>query len=191
MNTEINPYASPASSQITPEVTHWTTIYRAGRLLMVRDGAVLPDVCVVSNQPTGPGDWRKRVRLSWISPWLYLALLANLLVFLILSIVLRKSGWVTYSLSRRARMTVIRKKAAAGIMFVMSIGLIVTAVTGSVSDDLVLTSVLGGLVMLIAALLILSRADAVRVARTKDGWFLVKGCGREFLDTFPERPPGI
>ena len=43
MNTEINPYASPGATELTAEAGEDLVGYRRGRLLMVRDGAVLPE----------------------------------------------------------------------------------------------------------------------------------------------------
>jgi len=191
MNVETNPYATPASAEAMAIPDPSIMAFREGRLLVVRDGAILPEVCIVTNQPTTAGDWRKRVLLTWTPSWVIITILVNVLVLLILALVLRKKAWVTYSLTRITRARIVRKQLAGWLLILVSLLLFGSVFTSKGSTDLVLAAVFGAIVLLLVAVIIISRASPLRAVKHRNGWLLVKGCSTEFLDTLPPCPPGI
>jgi hypothetical protein len=99
--SEVNPYASPLSLDAYPAAMVEPlsgALYRKGKLLVMHKQATLPDVCVKSNQPAN--GWRLKRNLSWHHPAVYLALLLNLIIFVILAMVLRKQATIYVGLSK-------------------------------------------------------------------------------------------
>jgi len=70
----------------------------ANNILIVRDGAMLPDVCVVTGNTT---NLVRRQRLeSWVPSWVGFIYLAGILVGAIVSAVMRKSGRIHYAIEK-------------------------------------------------------------------------------------------
>jgi len=99
--SDFNPYAAP---QVTDEMTQPTSqdspvgVWRKGNLMVMHKSAVLPNRCVKSNEPAERQLQRK---LSWHHPAVYLALLLNLLIYLILALALGKKVVIHVGLSDR------------------------------------------------------------------------------------------
>ena len=89
--SDINPYAAPADVATVAGVDCGVTFFRDGRFLVVRDGAELPETCVVTNEPADRGSWRKRVRITWTPSWVYVLILVNLIVLLIVALILESA----------------------------------------------------------------------------------------------------
>src|SRR5687767_13019351 len=82
------PYAAPLYGQTGSAEAAW----RQGDLLVVRKGARLPHACVKCGLP---GDGRPlRRTYYWHEPWVYITILAGLLVYVIIALVLRQSGQI-------------------------------------------------------------------------------------------------
>ena len=181
-----NPYATPKapspSASISPASA--SACFTDGKYLYVADGAVMPDVCLRTNNPVGPEGWRKRKLISWSPTWVYLLLLINILVVLIVALLTQKKGYITYSLSAPTHQSIVRKRIIALSAFLFSIGCFFALFqldTGQWGAALGLLGVLSILFALIA----LVAANPIKAVRFKDGWFRIKGCSPEFLATLP------
>src|SRR5436309_2493776 len=71
-------------------------IWRSGPLLVMSQGARLPDRCVKCNAPAN--GQRLTRKLYWHSPYLYLLILLNLLIYALVAIFVRKKARVEIGL---------------------------------------------------------------------------------------------
>lgn len=87
-----NPYTAPTTvvNPVTAFLASAGDFLRDGKLLVVRKGATFPDRCVRCNAPAE--GYRLRRNLSWHHPLIYLILLANLLIYIIVALVVRKTA---------------------------------------------------------------------------------------------------
>jgi len=163
--------------------------YRDGDFLVIRDGAVLPARCVHTNQDIGPEDWTKRVRMTWTPPWVFLFILVHILILIIVALFVNKKAWLTYSLSREARGRLIKRRSIA---FIVSLAGIASAVGSGVylNGNLAIGLTILCCLIALVALFVLALTNAIRVKKHDDGWFTIKGCSREFLDSLQVERPG-
>jgi hypothetical protein len=88
-----NPYAPP-KAQI--DQVRDTQCSRDGNAVVVRAGSDLPPRCIHCNAPvTLP---TKTVKLYWHSPWLYLLILVNIVVYVIAGVIARRTVKVSPAL---------------------------------------------------------------------------------------------
>lgn len=184
---ESNPYAAPLAPAIPPPMPYavpQVPYFRDGKLLVVRDGTALPMVCIRTNQPVTEKDWRKTKTLIWTPPWVYALIIVNLLIAAIVATIIQKKAKVTYSLGREARASINKKVGICLLMLFGAVGAIVVAFVQSNSGDssfgaLIITAV----VLLIGSLVMMILTNPIKVSGYRDGWFQVKGCSPEFLDS--------
>ena len=165
-----------------PPIVATDSYYRDGEFLVIRDGAVLPARCIHTNLEIGPDDWTKRERLTWTPPWVFLLILINLIVLVVVALCVNKKAWLTYSLSREARGKLIRRRSIAFVVFLAGVAAAIGCGIGIEGDMAVGLAILCSLVALIA-LIVLALTNAISVKKHQEGWFSLKGCSREFLDS--------
>lgn len=154
-----NPYAPPAdptqAPQGGPHATAATVgFHRQGDELVVDKNAMLPDVCIVTGQPTGGRTQTDTAQ--WIPPWTIIVMVFIRLVGLILMMVMRKTGKFTYHWSEEAR-----KKRKQGVAIGLGIvGLSVLMFIGGVmagdarmGEGVVLGLIFGGLIAFFVGLI--------------------------------------
>lgn len=124
----INPYAAPLAPD-SYAGAHGTMgeFFRSGDALVVRKGSVLPDVCIRTGVHTGGNAVTKT--LTWVPPWIgILFVLISPIIGVIVMLIVRKSGALTYFISREAQ-----AKRKSGVMIGLAvlfagIGLVVAAI---------------------------------------------------------------
>ena len=174
----VNPYRSPLAEL---EVRHHDGCRRDGAGVFLPHGSDLPPRCVRCNAPAAAP--LKSRTLYWHSPWLYLVLLVNLLVYAIVALVVRKRVEVGVGLCethRRSR----RRDLAIGL------GVLVAGVVGvfvAASADRAGTALLSGLVAFVAMVTVVVRTRSVRATRIDDTGARLVGFGRPFLDALDRR----
>ena len=183
--SENNPYAAPADVQTIVDVDGGVMFFRDGRFLVVRDGAVLPETCVVTNEPAESGSWRKRVKIAWTPPWVYLLILVNIIVLLIVSMIVQKKARITYSLGRRSRRKIVLRRWVASLLLMLSVALFFFGAMAD-TDEMVGIGITAGFASLIASLVFFVIANPLKVVKFKNDWFRIKGCSPDFLDTLPQ-----
>jgi uncharacterized membrane protein YhaH (DUF805 family) len=97
---EINPYASPSIldfSDPVPEQSGNHPLYRQGHLLVMHKQAVLPNICIKSNQPA---QGRLKRNLYWHHPAIYIAVFVSPLIYVVLALVLRHRAVIEIGLSQ-------------------------------------------------------------------------------------------
>lgn len=175
---EENLYAAP-KSDVTDGVD--TGCRRIGALVFVPAGHDLPRRCIVCNAPAeAPSRLRK---MYWHSPWLYLLILVNILIYVVVALIARKStrvspGYCADHAARRTRNINI---------FLIPAALLMTGSVGAafVSPGPALVLVLGfcfGVLLLIPAII---AARTVWPQRIDQHGASFAGCRRPFLDSLP------
>ena len=182
---ERNPYApSRASleSGTASDQSHVTGVWREGSVLVMQPGAPLPNRCVKCNEPAAPPtDERK---LYWHHPGIYALIILNLLIYLIVALVVRKSAIVSPGLCLD------HKRRRRNAIIVMWLGLLLGfalfyAAAVTTSDNSTELS-LAGVLFLIAGLawgIVFGRIVAAK--RIDAAYVRLKGCGPQFLDSLP------
>jgi hypothetical protein len=89
-------YASPAPASYGG----WWAV-REGNSILTRDGAMLPPFCIKCGSPDGVKP--RSCKMYWHEPWVYLLILAGLLVYIIAALVMRQSATVHVHLCERHR----------------------------------------------------------------------------------------
>lgn len=85
-----NPFAPPKAVLVDHQTNHCR---RDGKWVIVEAGSDLPPRCIICNAPAkGP---IKRKKLYWHSPWLYLLILVNILIYIIAGLIARKTFQVS------------------------------------------------------------------------------------------------
>jgi hypothetical protein len=104
---EYNPYAPPKAApppfpmyqQPYPGGDPLFGLFRQGNVLVMHRSAPLPDRCIKSNEPANGRTLRRTLR--WHPPLVYLALLVNLLVYVVLAAILTKTATIQIGLTER------------------------------------------------------------------------------------------
>lgn len=194
-SNDVNPYSAPAAIPAAtppPIPFHLSSppYFRDGRLLVVRDGAELPDVCLRTHEPVGGGGWRKKTPIIWTPPWIIALILFSPPIGAIVMFAVRKRAKITYSLSGDARGKIIRWRLIGLALLMAAVALFFMA-AGSNDDSTMLPLIIGGFAALLASLLPLALANPIKVAGYENGWFKIRGCSQDFLGTLSHPPGGF
>lgn len=168
----IDPYATPKSF-VQENATGFCR--RDGRYVFIPVGHDLPRRCIVCN--TGVDGPVKTRRLYWYSPWLYLLLFLNVLIFAVAALVARKSARVTpaycpeHKAARRFRINLF----LVPFLILMVVG-VVAGVKGYPSVSI--PAFVIGVVLLIPLLIV---ANGVRARRIDHRGTTLAGCKEAFL----------
>jgi predicted Zn finger-like uncharacterized protein len=169
------PYAAPAYGQAGPMDAAWSQ----GDVLVVRKGARLPHACVKCGL-AGDG---KPVRKTyyWHEPWIYITILAGVLVYAILAIVIRQSGQIEFALCSQHRA---RRRNGVIISLLGVFGGIALFVAAGMSNEAYLVP-FGILVLLGGAITGLIMARVLTPKRIDTHFLWLRGAGPAFLQTLP------
>ncbi|WP_265594661.1 hypothetical protein [Haloferula sp. BvORR071] len=175
-----NPYSAPATTDTAPPPG--SLFYRHENFLMIRDGAVLPARCIKTNQPQEVKDWNKQVQLTWTPPWIYIFLPFALLPVLLLASLMSKRAKVTYTLCREERSRLVKRKTLATLGFFAGVAILIAGLVYLENSAAGPVAIVAAILM-VASLVVIAITNAVSVRKHKDGWFTVKGCSPEFLNS--------
>jgi hypothetical protein len=183
-----NPYAPSKASlqQTSPDpnarpanVTAW----RDERVMVMLPDAPIPQRCVKCNDPAEqPTKMRK---VYWHSPWLYLLLLFNVLIFAIVAAVVRKKATVA------AGLCTIHKKRRRAVLTIAWVGALlgIVLIFMGANSAAGIGAVLFGILVVLGAIIFGMIAGRVVVpTRIDDRYVRLKGCGEAYLDTLPPFP---
>lgn len=178
---EHNPYApsraSLAGAAVAPAGGGGT--WRDGAVLVMSRDASLPPRCIRCNEPAQ--EPTKNRKVYWHSPWLYLLLILNLLIYAIVAAIVRKKANVApglcYAHKKRRRIGI----AIAWTLLLGGVALLSLGVAGGES-----AGIAGGTLLILVALLVsISVTRILRATRIDAQYIRLKGCGPEFLDSIP------
>lgn len=176
-----NPYAPSAASLAGATVTPADSggAWRDGAVLVLTREATLPSRCVRCNGPSE--EPTKSRRIYWHSPWLYLLILANILIYAVVALIVRKKAIVAPGLCSEHKK---RRRIGIGIAWTLLIAgfaLMFMGITGTKG-----LAVGGGLLLILVALLVSANVSRIVRANRIDAQYVrLKGCGPAFLDSMP------
>lgn len=174
-----NRYAPPraAVEDLPAEARMW----REGKLLVMRKDGEFPARCIKCNAPSVAP--KRRYRLSWHSPWLYLLLVLAILLYAIVAAIVRKTAIVQVGLCERHQKRVVWGRIVGwGGLLVELLLVGATIATGEPGYGLVALAL--ALPWLVGSITI---NRLVLPQRIDDKYVRLKGCGPEFLRSLPER----
>ncbi len=166
-----NPYAAPTSQLDT--FSHQCK--RDGKYLILPNGSDLPARCIKCNAPVEHDT--KRITLYWHTPWLYLLILLNILIYIVIGLIARRTHSVTPYLcdshrrQRRTRMTL-------GLATCFSCVALIFVGAHFQWDAIFGLAILGALVSLLVTIFTTRRLYANKI--TKE-YVRIGGCGEAFL----------
>lgn len=180
------PYgASPMLGYATPQghAQPGYGVWRDGRLVVAANGVQLPHACVKCGQPGSGSQFRRTY--YWHSPWIYLTILAGLLIYVIVALCVRGKGTVMVSLCAEHRSARARNLTVGWLVFLSSI--VMWFAAGMVRDrDLPPFLVLGGFVAFFVGILMIAFSSRILTpSRIADGHLWLKGAGEGFLSQLP------
>lgn len=173
-----NPYAPPqAEVESSPQGVYW----REGKDLVMRPGTVLPRRCVKCNASATQTRYKRK--LTWHHPAWYLLVPVNILVYVLVAIIVRKSAEVDPGLCPHHA-----RQRARGVLgaWAVALGGIALIVFGLGSDDGMIPVVLGLGMAFVAILIGIFRVRILYPSRISRDIVRLRGCGKPFLDSLPD-----
>jgi hypothetical protein len=151
------------------------------RVVVPVGNAVLPRRCIKTNRPVTEEEVKRKM-LYWCTPWVYLALLLNLLVVLILYLVLRKKVPLDIPLSGEGRR--LQRKRALIACGVAVLGIV--CVMLPIWNDQLIGLILLGIVLVLGACIYANiKATLLRPVKLKNGEVWLAGACPEFIASLP------
>jgi len=182
-----NPYATPVSLQTSEaQPQDDGSYYRDGKFLIVKDGAVLPSSCLITNEPVLQGGRRKQVLIAWTPRWIFVIVVLGLLFALIAILAFQKKAKITYSLSEQAWNKIVKRRMIGFAVLLGGVALIVMGIKAPSNEIYTPAALFGGVLVILISFVIFVLAHPIKVVKFKNGWFRIKGCSPEFLGTLPE-----
>ena len=177
-----NPFASPAeaANPYAPNLASSLPlgIEIQGDCLVAPSGIRLPARCVRTNEPTTPGDERRKT--YYFAPsWVFVLILVNIVVLAIVYFLIRKPCEIAFSespTSRRKRHT--RVFVCSLVSAALFFGIILAAAFDSVGP-IVLTVILFFISLIVLALM---TQGPLKIVRNENGRFWIKGFSPEYLN---------
>ena len=175
-----NRYAPPKAA-LEDRADADAQMWREGKVLVMRKGGDFPHRCIKCNEPsTAP---RRRCKLSWHSPWLYVLILLALLLYAIVAAIVRKTAVVHIGLCERHQRRVLWGRIVGWGGLALEIAL-VWAGLGLDMPQLPMIALALLLPWIIAAMVI---SRLVLPVRIDEHYVRLKGCGPAFLRSLPDR----
>lgn len=161
-------------------------VWRAGNRLVMAKEALLPAICVQTNQPTAE---RLRRRLYWHNPWIYLLLLpgCGLLPYVIVALIVREKADIMIGLCRER--IVRRRWIIFGAWIGVFLGIGICATGGQLGIDVSPVVWITGLLVQVVSMIggvILSRIVAPTRITSRYVW--LKGVHPAYLAALPVFP---
>lgn len=183
MEPSHNPYAPSRASLAGGTVRPTEGVWRENKVVVVARDHDLPERCVKCNEPAD--EPTKARKVYWHHPGYYVLLLINVILYVIVAVIARKTAEVNPGLCARHK-----QKRTTG-MWIGWGGFLASLVAmwaafgnNSPGIGLLLFFVMFGLII---TGMVMSRI--VYAKRIDDRYVLLKGAGREFLDSLPQFRP--
>lgn len=191
---EVNPYAAPhvAETYVGPAIdTDWNGLWRDNKDLVMHREARLPAICVKTGVPVTNGGVRRK--LSWHTPWIALAILVNVLIYIILAVALTKRATIDIPLcperiaQRKSRLLASWIAGLGSIIgLLVCIGVIIEARNPSAAWGL---GMFVSIITLIAALIIGQlTARIVKTTKITKTHIWLRGVHENILEKLPPLP---
>ena len=155
-------------------------IWRSKKQLVTTLNPVLPARCVKCNAPTEAAPIKRN--LYWHPPLYYLALLVNVIVYVIVAMLVRKRSTAMVFICPEHRA---QRRNAIIVAWLLGVGGIATVIAGAVNDAGWLAAV-GGAAVLGGLIYGIVRGRLVFATKIDKERLWLGGCGKDFLAAFPE-----
>jgi peptidoglycan/LPS O-acetylase OafA/YrhL len=188
--SDFNPYAPPAAdSTVTSRgsVSHdGPGLWRERSLLVMDKTATLPvDRCIVCHEPATGRPLRRK--LSWHSPWWYLLVLFNLVVYAIAAMIVRRKVDLRVGLCDLHRTRRRRSIALAWTLIVVAFFLLGYVALNPVTDaPMAALMALALLSLLVGGLVAVYGPRVVTAKQIDDRYAWIGGVSSKLLDTLPD-----
>jgi len=186
---EFNPYLAPAADITPPPLVDevpGTQLWRDGSRLVMDKTASLPARCIVCNAPATGQPLRRR--LTWHPSAWYLLLLINILVYAIVSLIVRQTAVIHVGLcdTHRGR----RRTWIAVAWTLVLAAVILPFILGGIADDdtMALGFVFAFTAIVVAALIGIFGARVVRATRIDATRLWLAGVSPELIAELPAWP---
>jgi hypothetical protein len=185
--SDSNPYAATSMEHSMQPGTGGEneSIFRQGNLLVVHKRAAFPDRCLKSNEPTTS---RLKRSLSWHHPAWFLLILVNLIVFIIVSMIIRKTAVLYIPLADRFKARRIKFMLLAwGCVLLGVLSLLAGFAMGN-SDFSISLLILFPILLVTGALVGLFGCRVIYPKKIDDHFVWLGGVCQDFLNECPEFP---
>ena len=173
--SEFNPYQAP-QQDVVPR-----SALIDGEFVLLEKNQDLPDYCLKCG---GESSRRYKETLTWISPWLLLAFLVNILVFLIFYFFTKKSTTIRYSLcTEHVRVRRIRTATLSALFFGGAL-----LVFAAASQESAVAIVMSCSILAIWLIALVAWPRTVRIHKYKEKIFWLKGANAGFRERYVREP---
>ena len=173
-----NPYAAPIAQEV--RATYGGEgVWRDGDVAVCHKDAPWPDRCVKCNDPAE--GYRLKRGLYWHPPWVYVTLLAGVLVYVVIALVVRKSATLYVGMCPKHRS---RRRTGLLVGWLGVIASIGTCSFGFKQHDPGAMLGLGTIGFFVFAIVGFVAAQLVRPKKIDDTHAWVR-CGRSFVESLP------
>jgi hypothetical protein len=183
---DFNPYAAPNVPlfEIDGEGEGEEGVWRDDKTLIMRKDALLPPRCLKCNEPT---KLQLKRNLSWHPQLVYLVVLLNLIIYVIIALIVRKTAKVAYPLCA-AHLSRRRKAIAIGWL-VSLLGIATMIVGGAAMSDNPAPAFVAGAVLLLGGIFggVLG-AQTVQLKKIDKLFVYLGKVDPAYLDALPELP---
>ena len=190
-----NPYRAPQADPYEPghlagplDPRSTAGLWRCGKLLVMRKGAVLPDRCIKTNRPAN-GQRLKR-KLAWHESWVFVLILAGLLIYIIVALILTKRATVYIGLTEEWFAKRRRAIAIGWGAVLLGIGLFIYGIARlgppGTNDPAGALMMAGAVTFFAGAIYGLVAARIVTPTRIDNYCVWLRGAGPDFLRELPE-----
>jgi hypothetical protein len=170
-----SPYAPPKSSLIN---TNSGGMRRKGRYVIFDPDIEWPSRCFKCNKATSH---KKRVKLAYVNPWIYLSVLINVIITVVLAAVFQKRFSVDLPLCEEHT---IKRRNFLILQWVMA-ALLAASIGVAISTESLAFSVTAIFVFIVLVISAIFGRLAF-AAKLKNGNLWVTGAGKDFLNSLPE-----
>lgn len=187
---DFNPYAAPTAKVGRSPLMGGPGLWREGNRLVMRKDAELPDRCVRCNEPAH--GYRLKRRLSWHHPAFYLFLLFNLIIYVIVALIVRKTAKIEVGLCEAHVRARTRAILVGWLGSLGGIGLMIFGAMNSgpgAQNDLGWMILVGLLLLLVSLIFGASKAPPVVPTRIDANFVWLKRVSPAFLAALPDVPP--
>ncbi|HKD55205.1 MAG TPA: hypothetical protein VKB72_13400 [Steroidobacteraceae bacterium] len=148
-------------------------------MLVLLPDASLPHRCVKCNEPaTEPTKSRK---VYWHSPWVYLLILFNVLIYAVVAVIVRKKAVIAPGLCSTHKTRRRTGIAIAWTLLLVGVALLFTGI-GQRNPG----ASFGGMLLILGAAVVSTAVTRILRAKRIDARYVrLTGCGTAFLDSMP------
>ncbi len=161
-------------------------VWRDRETVVVRKDGVLPNCCYKCGQE--PSTHLKRT-VYWHSPWLYVTILASLLIYVIVALIVRKQAKLLFPVCASCAKKHRIKMVVGSISFAAGILLLVLGIATSADYNSIAGTVMPiGILLLIFSVIWAASIQFVTAKKMTEDFVWLKRAGKPVLDSLPQWP---